>query len=105
MDLVNFRMLIHELLNNYPYIVPDGLPLFIFDSESDVWMAENGKDIKHNRHIDRRVNFVRNGDKCKMHKIGWCEGGMQLEDIATNNVGENDLNPRIKNIMVRLDNC
>ena len=26
-----------------------------------------------------------------MHKIDWCEGGLQLADIATNNVGETDL--------------
>ena len=39
-----------------------------------------------------------------MHKIDWCEGGMQLSDIATNNVGENDLYPRMKYIMVRLEN-
>ena len=31
-----------------------------------------------------------------MHKIGSYEGGMQLEDIETKNVGENDLNTRIK---------
>ena len=34
--------------------------------------------------------------KTKMHNIDWCEGGLQLADIATENVGENDLNPRIK---------
>ena len=39
-----------------------------------------------------------------MHKIDWCEGGMQLADIENNNIGENYLNPRIKYIMVRLDN-
>ena len=39
-----------------------------------------------------------------MHKIDWCELGLQLADIATNNVGEPDLTPRIKYIMVRLDN-
>ena len=39
-----------------------------------------------------------------MHKIGWCEGGLQLAYIVTKNVDENDLNPRIKYIMVRLDN-
>ena len=39
-----------------------------------------------------------------MHKIFWCEGGLQLADIATKNVGENDLNPRIEYIIVRLDN-
>ena len=39
-----------------------------------------------------------------MHKIDWCEGGLQLTEIATKNVGENGLNPRMKYIMVRLDN-
>ena len=39
-----------------------------------------------------------------MKKIDWCEGGLQLEDIATNNVGENDLNTRMKYMMVSLDN-
>ena len=48
-----------------------------------------GKDTKHKRYIDRRVNFVSNGENCKMHKINWCEGGLQLADITTKNVGEN----------------
>ena len=39
-----------------------------------------------------------------MHKIDWCDGGLQLADIATKNVGEPDLTPRMKYIMVRLEN-
>ena len=39
-----------------------------------------------------------------MHKIFWCEGGMQLSDNGTNNVDEHDLTLRVKYIMVRLDN-
>ena len=39
-----------------------------------------------------------------MHKIDWCKGGLQLADIATKNVGENDLYPRMNYIMVRLEN-
>ena len=39
-----------------------------------------------------------------MHKIYWFEGGLQLVDITTKNVGENNLNTRMKYIMVRLDN-
>ena len=39
-----------------------------------------------------------------MHKIDWCEGGLQLAYIAANNVGEHDLTPRMKYIMVILDN-
>ena len=50
------------------------------------------------------MNFVSNGEKCNMHRIECCEGGLQLEDITTNNVGENDLTPGMKYIMVILDN-
>ena len=39
-----------------------------------------------------------------MHKIEWCEGGLQRAEIATMDVGENDLNTRMKYIMVRLEN-
>ena len=39
-----------------------------------------------------------------MHKIYWCEGGLHLEDITTKNVGENNLNPRMKYTMVIIDN-
>ena len=39
-----------------------------------------------------------------MHKIDWCIGGLQLADIATKNIFENDLNHRIKYIMVSLYN-
>ena len=66
-------------------------------------MAKNGRDTKHTRHIARRMHFVRNGEKRKMHKIEWCEGGLQLADIGTKNVSESDLTPRMKYIMVRLD--
>ena len=104
MDLSHFRMLIHGFLNNYPYIVPEEAPLVKLDSKSDACMAKNGKDTKHTSHIDRRVHFVRNRENWKMHKIDWCEGGLKLTDIETKNVGKNDLNPRIKYIMVSLDN-
>ena len=50
------------------------------------------------------MHFVRNVEKCKMHKIEWFEGGLQLADIGTKNVIEPDLTPRMKYIMVRLDN-
>ena len=59
-------------------------------------MDKNGKDTKHTRHIAKIMNFVRNGEKCKMHKIYWCEGGLQLAYIGTNNISESDLKPRMK---------
>ena len=67
-------------------------------------MAKNGEDTKQTRHIARRIDLVRNGEKCHMHKIDWCEGGLQLADIVTKNVSEPDLTPRMKYIMVKLDN-
>ena len=101
MALAHFRMLIHELLNKDPDIVPEESPLIVLDRKSAMCMDKNGKVTKH---ITRRVHFVRNGEKCKMQKIGWCEGGLQLEDIGTKNVSEPDLTPRMKYILVRLEN-
>ena len=97
-------MSIHELLNKDPYIVPEEAPLIILDSKSAVCMSNNGKDTKHTSHISRRMNFVRNGEKCNMHKIDWCEGGIQLADISTKNAGEHDLTPRMKYIIVIFGN-
>ena len=74
------------------------------DSKSSMFMANNCKYTKHTRHIARKMNLVRNGEKCKMHKIDCCEGGLQLADIATKNFGKPDLTPRMKYIMVRLYN-
>ena len=67
-------------------------------------MAKNGKDNKHTRHIARRMHLVRNREKFKMHKIDGCGGGLQLTDIGTKIVSEPDLTPRMKYIMVRLEN-
>ena len=39
-----------------------------------------------------------------MHKIDWCEVGLKLADIATKNVGDPELTPIMKYIMVILDN-
>ena len=52
------------------------------DSNYDVFMAKNGKYNKHTSHIASRINFVSNGEKRKMHKIDWFEGGLQLADIC-----------------------
>ena len=92
------------MLNKYPDIVPKEAPLIVLDSKSDMCMVKNGKDTKHTRHIARRIHFVRNGEKLKMHNIDGCEGGLQLADIGTNNLSEPDLTTRMKYIMVRLEN-
>ena len=60
MDLSHFRMLVHELLNEDPNMVPKEAPLIVLDSKYDMFMAKNGKDNKHTRHIARRIHFLRN---------------------------------------------
>ena len=104
MALAHFRLLFHELLNSNPDIFPEEARLIVLDSKSDICMANYGKYIKHTRHISRRMHLVRNGQKCQIHNIDWCEGGLQLADVATNNVGDHYLTLRMKYIMVRLDN-
>ena len=69
MALAHFRMLIYELLNKNTDIVLEAEPIIILDRKSDLYMAKNGKDTKHTRQISRRVNFVRNGENCKMNNI------------------------------------
>ena len=103
MVLAHFSILIHELLKKDPDIFPEEAPMILLDSKSGVFMANNVKDTKNTRHVARRIHFVRNGKKCNMHKIDWCTGGLKSTDIATNNVGDHDLTPRMKYIMVRLE--
>ena len=79
-------MLIHELLNKDTYIVSEESPLIILDIKSTVCMDKNGKYTRYTRYISIRLHFVRNGYKFKMHRIDWCEGGVQLVYIETNNV-------------------
>ena len=78
--------------------------MIVLDSKSSMCMANNGKDTKYTRHIARRMNLVRNGETCKMHKIYCCEVCLKWADISTKNIGEHDLTPRMKYIMVRLEN-
>ena len=87
-----------------PYIVPEEAPLIILDSKSSLCISKNGKDNNHTRHIERIVHLIMNFENCRMQNIGWCEGGLKWADIYTRNVGDNDLNPRMKFIMARLDN-
>ena len=78
MALTHFRILICELLNKDPDIVPKEASIIVLDSKYSMCMSKNGKDTKHTSHIVRRINFVRNGEKFKMHNIYWCEGGLKL---------------------------
>ena len=104
MALAYFRMLINEMLKKDPDIVTEEAPLIVLDSKSAMCMAKNVKGTKQTGYIARRMNFLRNGEKCNTQKIDWCEGGLQLADIDTKNIGEPDLTTGMKYIMVILNN-
>ena len=76
MALAHFRMLVHKLLNEDPDMDPKEAPLIFLDSKCAMCMSKNYKYTKHTRHIARRIHFVSNGEKCKMHRIYWCEVGL-----------------------------
>ena len=76
MDLVHFKMLINELFNKDQDINPEESPLVVLDSKYAMFMAKNGMDTKHTRHTARIMHLLRNGEKCKIHKIDCCEGGL-----------------------------
>ena len=56
MALAHFMILIHELLNKDPDIVPEEASLIDLDSKYVMCMANNGKETKHTRHIARINN-------------------------------------------------
>ena len=99
---------IPENNSKHPVLVwnksPEEAPLIILDRSSAVFIFDDSADTNHTSNISGRVHFVSNGDRCKMHKVDWYEGGIQLVDIVTKNFGENDLNTRMKYIMVSLEN-
>ena len=63
MALAHFRMLVYELLNEDPDMVPKEAPLIVLDSKSAMYMDKNGRDTKHTRHIARIMHLVRNEEK------------------------------------------
>ena len=59
MALAHFRMLVAELLNEDPDMVPKEAPLIVLDGKSSMCMAKNGRDTKHTRHIARIMHFFK----------------------------------------------
>ena len=69
MALAHFRMLIHELLNKDPDIVPEEAPLIVLDRKSAMCVDNDGKDIKHTRHIARIMYLVRNEKNARCTRL------------------------------------
>ena len=65
---ITYQNVSSGIFNEDPDMVPKEDPLIVLDIKSDMCMSKNVKDTKHTRHIARRIHFVRNGEKFKMHK-------------------------------------
>ena len=63
-------------------------------------MDRSVKDTKNTTHISRRINLLINSEKFNLHKTLWCEVGLQLAELGTNTVREDELNPRLGYDMV-----
>ena len=57
MALAHFRVLIHELLNKDPDIVPEEDPLIVLDSKSAIYIDKNGKYTKKTIQSARIMHF------------------------------------------------
>ena len=64
--------------------------MVVLDSKYAMCIGKNDNYTKHTRHIARRIHFLWNGENCNMHRIDWCEGVLQLADIANKSVDETD---------------
>ena len=104
MTLSHFRVLYNDLTKKDPDVFPDQAPLIIFDNKSDLCMAKDGKDTKHNRHIAIITQLIRNGEYLNLHNTVWYGGGLKLTYIGTNNVREDQLNTRLGYNMVIIYN-
>ena len=86
MALAYFRILNNEFLNKDPGLFPEQAPIIILRSKLAVCMAKNVKDVEYTINSYIRMHFVRNREDYNMHKILRCKGGLNLEDIGTNNI-------------------
>ena len=57
MSLAHLIMINNDLLNKYPYVVPEQAPFIILYRKSYICMAKNGQVTKHTRHIDKGMHF------------------------------------------------
>ena len=97
-------MLNNDLINKDLDMIPEQSALIILYRKPAVITVKNGKDTKHTIHSSRIINFVVNGEECNLHNTLWCEGGLKLSYIGTNNVREDELNPRLLYALVRIYN-
>ena len=61
-------------------------------------------DTKHTKQVSRRMYFVKYVVEWNVYKTVWCERGLRMADIVTNNVTEDEINTRLVYAMLRHEN-
>jgi hypothetical protein len=95
------RMMLNELEKLDPDANPSPIPL-LMDSISAIAMSKSIKDTKRTRHIQRRMHYVREAEAQGRILPGWINQKFQFSDIGTKNTTVEDLESRIKTMMVEV---
>ena len=95
------RMMLNELESLDPDTNSSPIPLLL-DSASAIAISKSVKDTKRTSHIQRRVHFVREAQETGRILPGWIDQTLQFSDIGTKNVTVEDLEKRIKLMMVEV---
>jgi len=101
MSTDHHRMLLNELDRVNPDDNPSPIAILL-DSKSAIAMGKSFKDTKHTRHIARRFHYVREGEQQGRFKIQYIDNSLQFSDIGTKNTTIDDLESRMKFLMVKV---
>ena len=101
MSTDHHRMLLNELDRVNPDDNPSPIAILL-DSKSAIAIGKSFKDTKHTRHIARRFHYVREGEQQGRFKIQYIDNSLQFSDIGTKNTTIDDLESRMKFLMVKV---
>ena len=86
---VNTRQVLHEMHGNHPDTTLN-IP-FLCDSESALIIADNNKDTKRTRHIQRRIHYARDGIASGAFTGFKIDGKVNPADTGTKNLPADEL--------------
>ena len=86
---VNTRQILHEMHGNHPD-TPLNIP-FLCDSESALIIADNNRDTKRTRHIQRRIHYDRDGIASGAFTGFKIDGKVNPADTGTKNLSADEL--------------
>ena len=76
--------------------------VLMIDNEATVQIAQNGKLTRKTRHIERRFDYVKEGQRSGMHQLFWIPATHQLADILTKSQLSSKIDPQLPRIFSTL---